>query len=69
MKAKKVVKAAKVKRAGVSKSSVAVAKALTQHYPKDAVRIIQVMGDAALSKSLKRKLGRVATALESLKGG
>ncbi len=69
MTARKAPKAAKVKRTGVSRSSIAVAKALTQHYPKDAGRIVQIMGDAALSKSMKRKLARVAIALEKLKGG
>ncbi len=62
------VKAVKqAKKLSVSRSGLAIAKALVQSYPKDAARIIKLMSDAATSSSMKRKLGRVQLALESLR--
>lgn len=57
------------KKLGISKSGKAIAQALTQAYPKDAEHIVQIMRNAATSASMKRKLGRVEVALESLKKG
>lgn len=64
----KNAKQAKVAKKVVSNaSSVAIAKALTQHWDKDAERIVDVMKNAATSKSMQRKLGRVQNALASLR--
>jgi hypothetical protein len=57
------------KKLGISKSGKAIAQALTEAYPKDAAQILKLMRDAATSASMKRKLGRVESALASLKTG
>ncbi len=57
------------KKLCISKSGKAVAQALMEAYPKDAANILKVMRDASTSASMKRKLGRVEVALESLQQG
>jgi hypothetical protein len=66
--AKKMAKQAKAAKAvGSSASSIAIARALTEHWDKDAERIVGVMKNAATSKSMQRKLGRVQEAFASLR--
>jgi hypothetical protein len=57
----------KPKQLGVSASSVAVATALQKHWPDEAAKILQVMGAAATSVSMKKKLGRCVRALDRLR--
>jgi hypothetical protein len=54
-------------KVSVSTSAKSVAEALVKHFPKDADRIVKVMGDAATSRSMKRKLARTQLALEALR--
>jgi hypothetical protein len=54
---------------GGSKSSLAVATALTKHFPAQAKEIVKIMADAATSRSMRRKLERVQLSLESLRKG
>lgn len=54
---------------GGSKSSLAVATALTKHFPAQAKEIVKIMADAATSRSMRRKLERVQLSLENLRKG
>ena len=66
-------KAAKVKQSkstiSVPKSGLAVATALTKHFPAQAKEIVKIMADAATSRSMRRKLERVQVSLDRLRKG
>jgi hypothetical protein len=67
MKSQKAAAKPKKYTIGGSKSGLSVAQALVTHFPKDAEKIVKLMGDAATSNSMKRKLQRVAASLVSLR--
>lgn len=47
-------------------NSRSIAMALKKHWPKEAQEIVSVMGQAATTASMKRKLARVQRALAKL---
>lgn len=48
-----------------SSSAMSVAGFLVAHYPKDAMKIVAGMEQAATAKSMRRRMGKIKTAVAS----